>query len=261
MAKGAQSEMMMEILRAGKITVKYGKKPVLRDISFSLAAGEALAVVGESGSGKSTLLRALFGLLPPSAEMNGTVCWQGTELKEPRRLAGLEAGFVFQDSGASFCPVRRIFPQLAEGMREVHGWRDEETRARAEELLAELELDKTALDAYAWELSGGMLQRLGILAALLPKPRLLLADEPTAALDTVTQAKAVKLMKRLCISHSLSAVIVTHHLGVANALADKILVLKDGQMVEYGAKERLLSAPQSDYLRLLLDSVPRFGRA
>ena len=223
----------MSLLEVKNLSVAWEGKVAVQDVSFSLEAGQVLAIVGESGSGKSTLLKAIMGL--PSDERSiehGTMTFAGQELttldaNARRALCGPRLSMIFQDAGASFCPVH---------------------------------LDASVLEAYPFELSGGMGQRVGILAALLMQPQLLLADEPTSALDTVTQVDVVKELQALCREQGTALIIVTHHMGVAWYLADQLLVLQNGRVMEQGKRHDVFVHPQAEYTRALIAAVPHIER-
>ena len=194
----------MSLLEVKNLSVAWEGQVAVKNVSFSLAGGQVLAIVGESGSGKSTLLKAIMGL--PSDERSiasGTITFAGQELTTldaaaRRALCGPQISMIFQDAGASFCPVRRVGAELWESVHLHKDWTRQEARERALALMARLHLDASVLEAYPFELSGGMGQRVGILAALLMQPQLLLADEPTSALDTVPQVAVVKELQVLC---------------------------------------------------------------
>ncbi len=256
-----------EVLKVSGLSASYSDFTILKDISFCLQAGEILAVVGESGSGKSTLLKSILGISGGRTPItSGHIYLNGEEItgkegEKRRQLMGSSIGMIFQNAGASFCPVRRVGPQIYESVREQSGWSREEFYRRAEGILKEMGLTSALLESYPFHLSGGMAQRAGILAAMLLNPPLLLADEPTAALDTVTQAEVVKLLLRLCRSKGTGIVLVTHHLGVAYAMADHILVLRRGEIAEYGTKEQIFLYPKEQYTKELIQAVPGYVRA
>lgn len=256
----------MSLLEVNNLSVAWEGKVAVQDVSFSLEAGQVLAIVGESGSGKSTLLKAIMGL--PSDERSiecGTIAFAGRELTTldaaaRRALCGPQLSMIFQDAGASFCPVRRVGAELWESVHLHKDWTRQEARERALRLMARLHLDASVLEAYPFELSGGMGQRVGILAALLMQPQLLLADEPTSALDTVTQVDVVKELQALCREQGTALIIVTHHMGVAWYLADQLLVLQNGRVMEQGKRHDVFTHPQAEYTRALIAAVPHIER-
>ena len=259
---------MEALLEYRQTDVCYGGVRAVRGVSFTLHAGEILGVVGESGCGKSTLLRAAMGLLGPGGLVTGgKILYQGENLPDlshraRRRLNGPELGMIFQSAGSAFCPVRRVGDQLYEMMR-AHGPMDKRAfRQQAGALLDRLGLEDgpRILNSYPFELSGGMQQRVGIAAAMLLSPGVLLADEPTPALDVTLQKQVVEEMRMVRDTFGTAIVLVAHNLGVIGAMADNVLVLKDGKTVEYGKTGDVLANPQADYTKALLAAVPRLRR-
>ncbi|MBR1740742.1 MAG: ABC transporter ATP-binding protein [Lachnospiraceae bacterium] len=231
---------MDEILAYEQVEICYDGLPVVRDVSFSLGKGEILVIAGESGSGKSTLIKAAMGLLGSAGMVTrGSIRYYGKNLlelseKELRKWNGAELGMIFQNTGSSFCPVRTMGAQLYESMRAHEKVTKVEFREKALSLFQKIgfENGERILSCYPFELSGGMQQRVGIAAAMLLHPKVLLADEPTSALDGYVQKQVVEEMLRVREIYDTSIVLVTHHIGVARAMADRILVLKDGEVVE-----------------------------
>ena len=216
---------------------------ILRGINFSVKRGEILIIVGESGSGKTTVLKAIGGLLDKKFSIGGKILFEGREItnlsaKERRKLSGSEIGFIFQNAGASFCPIRKIGEQIFESVRAHRDWDEKTFRRRAINLMEKMNLAAEVLEEYPFRLSGGMAQRAGILAATILEPKLLLADEPTSALDVMTQAGVVKELLNLRERTGITIVMVTHNMAVARHMADKILIMKDGKAIEYGTNER-----------------------
>ena len=260
---------MAEILRYDHVDISYNGKLAVGDVSFTLNEGEILGIVGESGSGKSTLIKAAMGLLGPNGLVTrGDIWYKGKNLpdlkeKELRKLCGPEIGMIFQNAGASFCPIRTVGAQLFESMTEHEGVTRDVFRARAVELMGKIGFEDPAriLDSYPFELSGGMQQRVGIAAAMLLNPSILLADEPTSALDVSVQKQVVEEMLLVRETFGSSIIIVTHHIGVIGAMADRVLVMKNGQTVEYGETLQVLNDPQEEYTRTLMSAVPRLRRA
>lgn len=259
---------MEAILKYDHVELSYLGQPVVQDVSFSLEPGEILGIVGESGSGKSTLIKAAMGLLgSEGCVTKGQICYRGRNLlglpsKELRKLNGPELGYIFQNAGSAFCPIRTVGAQLYEAMRE-HGKISKSLfEERALEMLAKLGFEdgKRILTSYPFELSGGMQQRVGIAAAMLLSPGVLLADEPTSALDVTLQKQVVEEMRMVRDTFGTAIVLVAHNLGVIGAMADNVLVLKDGKTVEYGKTGDILTNPQADYTKALLAAVPRLRR-
>lgn len=260
--------MDTDLLRCENMTVCYGEKRIVSDIHFSLNPGEILGVVGESGSGKSTILRALLGILKPGGRItDGTIVFRQRNLpelseKEMRKIRGREIGMIFQDSGASLCPIRTIGAQMYESMSAHRKITKKETAHSALEIFERLGLEdgERILRSYPFMLSGGMNQRVGIAMAMLHRPPLLLADEPTSALDTVTQKQTVEEMLALREIYDTAIILVTHNIGVVEAMADKVLVLHEGRQEEYGPAAQVLRCPQAEYTKELLAAVPRLRR-
>ena len=259
---------MAEILRYDRVDIAYNGKRVVEDVSFALEAGEILGIVGESGSGKSTVIKAAMGLLGPSGQVTrGDIYYKGRDLpdlspSERRRLNGPELGMIFQSAGASFCPIRTVGAQLYESMTEHGSISKADFTPRAEALLQKIGFEdgRRILNSYPFELSGGMQQRVGIAAAMLLNPSVLFADEPTSALDVAVQKQVVEEMLLVRRTFGTSIVIVTHNIGVIGAMADNVLVMKNGRMVEYGQTRQVLEHPQEEYTRTLMAAVPRLMR-
>lgn len=224
----------------------------LDGVSLQLRPGETLGIVGESGSGKSTLARALLRLLPVD---HGSIRLAGREFLDldPRslRAARSDIQMVFQDPSASFNPRRRVGDALIDGLL-VRGVGKAEAERRARELLEWVGLPASAYDAYPHAFSGGQRQRIAIARALLPRPRVLVADECVSALDALIQAQILELLERLQRELGLSMIFITHDIGVAARLCDRVLVMHQGKVVENAATSQLLAAPQHAYTRTLL---------
>ena len=259
---------MAEILKYEQVDISYNGVKVIKDVSFTVDEGEILGIVGESGSGKSTLIKAAMGLLGNTGLVTrGDIWYKGKNLPylsagEIRKLNGPELGMIFQYAGSSFCPIRTVGSQLYESMTEHESVSKAEFRRRASELLEKIGFENAQriLDSYPFELSGGMQQRVGIAAAMLLNPSVLLADEPTSALDVSVQKQVVEEMLLVRRTFGTSIVLVTHNIGVIGAMADKVLVMKDGEMVEYGETQQVLNDPKEAYTRALMSAVPRLRR-
>ena len=259
---------MAEILRYEHVDIAYNGIVAVQDVSFSLHEGEILGIAGESGSGKSTLIRAAMGLLVPNGLVTrGDIRYKGRNLpdlpeKELRRLNGREIGMIFQSAGSSFCPIRTVGAQLYESMTEHEKLSREEFRSYATALLGKLGFPdgRRILESYPFELSGGMQQRVGIAAAMLLNPSVLLADEPTSALDVSVQKQVVEEMLLVRKAFGTAIILVTHNIGVIRAMADRVLVMKDGRVVESGETRQVLEHPRADYTRTLMSAVPKLRR-
>lgn len=239
----------------------------VRGVSFTLARGEVLALVGESGSGKTATALALGGLLPPPphCRVAGQVIFGGEELtclprRRLRALRGRRLAYVFQEPGASLNPVFTVGAQVMEVVRRHRpGLRSSEVRARAVELLERVGLAGAAarLGDYPHRFSGGMLQRVMLALALAGEPALLVADEPTTALDATIQRQILDLLADIRAADGLSILLITHNFGVVKALADRVAVMAGGEVVESGPVEQVLSTPAHPYPRGLLAAIPR----
>lgn len=260
---------MEELLRYDHVDISYNGIPAVQDVSFTLRPGEILGIVGESGCGKSTLLKAAMGLLGSSGMVTrGDIWYKGWNLpdlpaRELRKLNGPELGMIFQSAGSSFCPIRTVGAQLYEIMTQHGSATKKEFENCALELLEKLGFEdgRRILRSYPFELSGGMQQRVGIVAAMLLRPGVLFADEPTAALDVSVQKQVLEELLLLRKTYGTAIVLVAHNIGVIGAMADRVLVMQDGRTVEYGETQTVLHDPQASYTRMLLSAVPRLRRA
>jgi peptide/nickel transport system ATP-binding protein len=239
------------------------------DISFNVSPGEVLAVVGESGSGKSTSAMSLLGLLPVNGRASGSVKLAGEELigaekKRLRQIRGEEIAVIFQEPMTALNPVYTIGFQISEALK-VHypKMTKAEAKERALALLTMVELPdpEKAFNSYPHQLSGGQRQRAMIAQSLSCDPKLLIADEPTTALDVTVQAEILDLLRNLNQKLQSGVILITHDMGVVADLADRILVMKDGQMVEQGTADQIFNRPQHPYTQTLLASVPKLGRS
>ena len=255
--------MNQSLIEARDVSISYhtdhGRVDVVKHVSLKLGKGEAIGIVGESGSGKSTLVRALGGLLPPKvSEIRTGSLHVGdqdvTKLSESgwAKLRGQRVGMVFQDPLSFLNPVRRIRVQIAEAIRAHDP--ETEIRPRINELLGLMDLPERTADAYAHELSGGMRQRVLLAVALACRPEVLLADEPTTALDVTTQAEILELIRTLRSELGMSLVLISHDLGVVSETCDRVNVMYHGEFVETGPTEKVLGTPLHPYTQGLLAS-------
>lgn len=252
------------MLHVNDLTVEFAGTPAVEGVSVHLAPGETLGLVGESGCGKSATALAIAGLLPPEGRVRGgSVLFEGEDLlaldeADLQRVRGKRIGFVFQEPGAALNPSFTIGDQVAETLI-VHGVaRGASARRQAIELLEAVRIPEPAERArdYPHQLSGGMRQRVVIAAALACRPSLLIADEPTTALDVTTEAAILDLLGEMRRNFSLALLLVSHDLGVVASLADRISVMYAGRVVEHGPTRSVLTSPAHPYTRGLLASVP-----
>jgi peptide/nickel transport system ATP-binding protein len=240
--------------------------PAAKDLRYSVEAGKALAIVGESGSGKSASSMAMLGLLPGNARVGGSVKLAGRELMglKPdalRRVRGSEIAVIFQEPMTALNPVYTVGFQIVETLRIHFGMTPSQAKTRALELLDLVELPdpQKAFDSYPHQLSGGQRQRAMIAQSISCDPWLLIADEPTTALDVTVQAEILDLMRDLRHRLDSAILLITHDMGVVADLADDIVVMRKGEIVERGTVEGVFAAPQHPYTRQLLAAVPRIG--
>ncbi|MFT4136644.1 ABC transporter ATP-binding protein [Microbacterium sp.] len=237
---------------------------VVKGIDLDLHPGRIQGLAGESGSGKSMTAMAILGLLPAGGTASGSILLGGdTELvgmreAEYRRVRGKRIGMVFQDPSASLHPQITVGSQLADGMRAHLGLSRAQARERAAELLALVKVPapEEAVHKYPHQFSGGQRQRIAIAIALACEPDVLLADEPTTALDVTVQAGILHLLRDLATGRDLAVLLVTHDLGVMSAIADDVAVMRGGLIVESGTRRQVFTDPQHAYTRELLDAMP-----
>lgn len=240
--------------------------PAAIDMNFAVEAGKVLAIVGESGSGKSTTAMGLMDLLASNARISGSVAIQGEEMvgAKPaalRKVRGKQVAYIFQEPMTALNPVYTIGFQIVETLRTHFDIGPKEARTRAIELITMVEIPnpEASFDKYPHQLSGGQRQRAMIAQALACDPALLVADEPTTALDVTVQAEILDLMRNLRDKLNSAILLITHDMGVVADLADEILVMKDGLTVEHGSADQIFNRPQHPYTQQLLASVPKLG--
>ena len=237
-------------------------------LSLSIEEGEIVGLVGESGSGKTVTAMCVSGLLPrQKAEVSGSITLEGREIfsctdREILNILGDDLGIVFQEPMTSMNPVMRIGPQVEEALRLHTKLSKAERKARALEALSQVDLPNPELvyKKYPHELSGGMLQRVMIAAAIISKPRLLLADEPTTALDVTIQAEILELLKRLNREHGMAILLISHNLHVVRKLCTRVAVMQRGKLVEDRPVEDVFREPRHDYTKKLLAAIPTRDR-
>lgn len=263
------TEGIYMLLSIKNLAVTYGNNPnpTIAGVNLDLAEGEIVSIVGESGSGKTTVIRALLGVLPNTGRVSeGSITFDGQDLlglstKDWLDLRGNHIAMIFQDSGNMMNPIQTIGKQFVEFIQLHSTMSKQEAEAKAIEMLALTNLPhpEAIMKSYPFELSGGMRQRVGIAMAITFSPKLLLGDEPTSALDVTTQAQIVEELLRINRENKTSMIIVTHNIGVAAYMSDKIMVMKQGAVVEYGPAEEIIRNPQAEYTKQLLNAVPEIG--
>ena len=257
----------MSLLAIDRLSLAIHGAPILRDVSFSVDQGQIVGVIGESGSGKSMTACAVMGLLPAGARATGRVLFEGRDLlstseAEMCALRGAGIGMVFQEPMTALNPVQTIGAQVAETVLIHRAGTRAQAMARAREVLERVGLpaDRFPLSRYPHELSGGQRQRVVIAMAIALRPRLLIADEPTTALDVTTQAQILRLLKRLVAEDGMGLMLITHDLGVVADMADEMVIMKDGEVVERGAGQGFFGRMKHPYTRALFEAsshVPR----
>jgi peptide/nickel transport system ATP-binding protein len=263
----------MPLLEVEHLQIEFPtRRGVLRavdDISFTIGAGEVLGVVGESGAGKSLTGAAIIGLLePPGHIAGGRILFDGRRIdnlspEELRRIRGKEIGAIFQDPLTSLNPLYTVGRQLTETIRVHLGLDGAAARERALALLGEVGIPGAAqrIDHYPHQFSGGMRQRVVIALALAANPRLVIADEPTTALDVSIQAQIIQLLKRLCRDHGTAVMLVTHDMGVIAETADRVAVMYAGRVAEIGSVRDVVKSPRHPYTVGLMGAIPAIGGA
>ncbi len=244
--------------------LRDGELKAVKDVSFNLEKGEALGIVGESGSGKSVCVSSLLGLLPvPPAVIKGVAEFEGQDLYscealQLREIRGKRISMIFQDPMTSLNPHMRVIDQIAEPLRIHEGLSKKQARARAVKAMESVGIPDAAARAKSWphEFSGGMRQRVMIAMAMISEPEILIADEPTTALDVTVQRQILNLIRDLQKKTGMSLILISHDLAVVASICDRIAVMRNGVMVEQGSSKEVLSNPQHAYTRGLLMCNP-----
>jgi ABC-type dipeptide/oligopeptide/nickel transport system ATPase component len=256
-----------ELLEVQHLAVSFDaarRTRVVDDVSFTVAPGEILGLVGESGSGKSVTAYSILRLLqPPGQVIAGRIVFEGRDLltlseSEMRAVRGARISLIFQEPMTALNPVMRVGDQIAEALTAHNAARRSEARARAVELLAAVRIPDPSrrVRDYPHQLSGGMRQRVMIAIALACRPPLVIADEPTTALDVTIQAQMLELIRQLQQEFGLALLLITHDFGVVAEMADRVAVMRAGKIVEVGPVRQILRAPSHEYTRQLLAAVP-----
>ena len=250
----------MSLLDVNGLSVAFGhsRTVAVRDISFSIGEGERLGLIGESGSGKSVTALAIMGLLPENAHVSGSVTLRGRELvglrdREMSRLRAAELSMVFQEPLTALDPTMRAGRQVAESLR-LHQYSSRDTRHRVELMLASVGLADPAriADSYPHQLSGGQRQRVLMAMAMINNPDLLICDEPTTALDVTVQAKVLRTLDERLTATAAACLFISHDLAIVSRMATRLLVMREGELVEAGTVHQLLTAPAHGYTRGLI---------
>lgn len=258
------------LLEISNLSVEFGlhghTRQIINDISFTIERNEILGLVGESGSGKSTTARSIIGLLPPAGRSYGKIAFDGDEIslasaRRIRSIRGTQIGFVAQNPFDALNPILSIEKQFFNVMRAHERISMTAARTRAESLLRSVGINDTdrVLSGHAHELSGGMAQRVVIAIALSLDPRLLIADEPTTALDMTVQRQVLDLMRDIIVTSGRSMLLVTHDLTVVATYCDRVAVMYRGDILEVGDVHRVFGSPQHEYTRALLDAAAGKG--
>lgn len=255
------------LLDVKNLDISYGSKLTVSGVNIQLDKGEILSIVGESGSGKTTVIRAVMGCLPGRGHVSGgNITFDGRDMlkntrEDWRKISGSEMSMIFQDSGNMINPIRRIGEQFID---YILAHAPQKSKAEAAEMAKDM-LNKVRLpnpqnimNSYPFELSGGMRQRVGIAMAMIFSPKLLLADEPTSALDVTTQAQIIRQIVDVPNEYNAAVILVTHNIGVASYVSNKLMVMKNGHVVESGGRE-IIENPQHAYTKELLAAVPVLG--
>ena len=253
------------LLEVKDLDISYGDKLTVTGASLELDKGEIMSIVGESGSGKTTVIRAIMGCLPGAGRVSrGSIIFDGKDVlqntpDEWRKMYGSEMSMIFQDSGNMINPIRRIGQQFID---YVQAHQPDKSKDQAYKMCCDMLTNvrlpnpENIMNSYPFELSGGMRQRVGVAMAMTFNPELLLADEPTSALDVTTQAQIVRQMMELRDDFHTGIIIVTHNIGVAAYMADQLIVMQNGKVVDQGTRDEVMNHPTSDYTKKLLAAVP-----
>ena len=259
---------MSAVIDIRNLSARSAAGPILRDVSLSVEPGEVMALVGESGAGKSTIAKALLGILPAGIKVTGgNILFEGTDLlalspARLREILGVRIALIPQDPLTSLNPSRRIGDQLTDGLRLRAGMNRRQAFDKALSLLDDVHIrePERVLARYPHELSGGMRQRVLIAQAFSLNPHVIIADEPTTALDVTVQKQVLRLIRDMQREHRTTLLFVTHDLGVVAQICDRMTVLYGGKVLEQGSTAEILQNPQSPYTRALLAASPRYDQ-
>jgi peptide/nickel transport system ATP-binding protein len=262
------NEARLKVEGLSAISLRDGNAPILRGVSLAVGRGEVHGIVGESGAGKSTIVKAILGMIPSQVKViGGRVDFEGVDLlslssNALRTVLGREIALIPQDPLSALNPARRIDRQLTDGLRRQRGLTAKAANARAAVLLEEVQIrdPQRVLLSYPHQLSGGMRQRVLIAAAFALEPKLVVADEPTTALDVTVQKQILRLIRAMQERYGTSVLFVSHDLGVVANICDRVSVLYMGKVMEQGRSTALLTSPHHPYTQALLAASPRYDR-
>jgi dipeptide/oligopeptide/nickel (ni2+) ABC superfamily ATP binding cassette transporter ABC protein len=255
---------MKPLLEIKNLNINYKNSiKAVKNVSLTLEDNQIISIVGESGSGKSTLIRAILKLLPMGGEIeSGNIFFLEKDIlnlnkNELNKLRGKDIGMIFQDPNSTMDPIKTIEKQFIEYILEHNNISKKEAIDLAKKYLLKLNLIdvERVLKSYPFELSGGMKQRVSIAMAMAQNPKLLLVDEPTSALDVTIQAQVINELKKIRENFKTSIILVTHNMGVAAYISDKIAVMRNGEIVEFGDRDQIIKNPQHDYTKSLLNAI------
>jgi len=255
---------MKALMSVKGLKIAYGKEEIVKQVSFDIHHDEIVSIVGESGSGKTTLIRAIMGILPASGQIRaGDILYRGQSIGQDKKamttLRGKEIGMIFQNPSSYMNPILKVSAQFVESIRSHQNLSVDEAKKLAINYLKAVSLDEPEriMDAYMHELSGGMQQRVYIAMVMANKPKLLLADEPSSALDVVVGRAIADELIQVKKTSAASMLIVTHDIALAAYMSDRLIVMKDGAIVEMGKTEDVVNSPNHDYTKELMHTVPR----
>lgn len=254
---------MKPLLEIKNLDVIYTKNKIIENLNFNIDEKEIISIVGESGSGKSTLIRAILNIISNGGFIsNGEILFLGENIsllneKEIQKIRGKEIGIIFQDAGATMNPIKTVEKQFLEYILTHNKISKKEAIEIIKENLLKVNLNdvERVMKSYPFELSGGMKQRVAIAMILSQKPKLILADEPTSALDVTVQAQIIEELKRINKEYGVSILLVTHNIGVAAYISNRIAVMKNGEIIEFDSKENIIKNPKQNYTKKLLNSL------
>jgi peptide/nickel transport system ATP-binding protein len=262
------TDTLLDITGLSAVSDRERGLPVLRDVALSLSTGEVHGLVGESGAGKSTIAKAILGILPRTVRITGgSIRFKHRDLismkpQELRQIMGSEIALIPQDPQTALNPGRRIGAQLADGLRLKRGMSAKAAAARSLQLLSDVHIrdPDRVMQSFPHHLSGGMRQRVLIAAAFAVEPALVVADEPTTALDVTVQKEILRLIRRMQEAHGTGVLFVTHDLGIVAQICDSVTLLYAGKVIEHGAVRHVLETPQHAYTKALIAAGPRYDR-